>query len=115
MSEQKSEQKPEFDPFAPWRQLRDISIESWAKVMAETVGTEAFAESLGKSLNAYLETSAPMQKFVEQYMEAYLRRMNMPSRDEVLSIAERLTNLELRLDDLDAKADQILEALEALR
>ncbi|OGO42123.1 MAG: hypothetical protein A2Z04_02540 [Chloroflexi bacterium RBG_16_57_9] len=115
MSEKKSEEKPEFDPFAPWRSFRDSSLESWSKVMAEAVGTEAFAESLGKMLNSYLETSAPMQKIVEQYMEAYLKQMNMPSRSEVISIAERLTHLELRLDDLDAKVDQILELMVTLQ
>ncbi len=31
----------------------------------------------------------------------------MPSRADVVSIAERMTNIEMRLDDLDAKLDDI--------
>ena len=35
----------------------------------------------------------------------------MPSRDDVTRLAERLTNVEMRLDDLDAKLDDILRAV----
>jgi hypothetical protein len=38
----------------------------------------------------------------------------MPSRTEVLSLSERLTNVELRLDDLDAKIDEIRRFLASL-
>jgi hypothetical protein len=104
---------PDLDPFAPWRQLRDASMDTWAKSMAEAVNTEAFAQNLGSYLNTYLATSAPMQKFVEQYMEATLARLSMPSRDEVIDLARRMTSIETRLDDLDAKLDTILRGLSA--
>jgi len=35
----------------------------------------------------------------------------MPSRADVLSLAERFTNVEMRLDDMDAKLDRIERAL----
>jgi hypothetical protein len=36
-----------------------------------------------------------------------LEQLAMPSRADVVSIAERMTNIEMRLDDLDAKLDNI--------
>lgn len=104
----------DIDPFGPWRTFRDATMEAWAKSMAEAVNTEAFAQNLGTYLNTYLATSVPMQKFVEQYMETTLSRLSMPSRDEVLDLARRFTNIEKRLDDLDAKTDTILHNLHTL-
>jgi len=37
----------------------------------------------------------------------------LPTRREVLSIAERMTNIEMRLDDVEAKIDQLLDLLKA--
>ena len=40
---------------------------------------------------------------MEIAMEQSLTNLNLPSRDEVARVAERMTNIEMRLDDLDAK------------
>ncbi|MCU0491559.1 MAG: hypothetical protein MUD01_08225 [Chloroflexaceae bacterium] len=101
------------DPLGIWRTWRDTNLDAWAKGMSNIVTTDAFAQAMGAQINAYLATSAPLQKFVEQYMESYLGRLNMPSRSEVVGLSQRLTNLEMRLDDLDAKTDQMMHALRA--
>ncbi|MCG8349825.1 MAG: hypothetical protein MI924_18830 [Chloroflexales bacterium] len=101
------------DPLGIWRAFRDTNMDAWAKAMANLVSTEAFAQSLGAYLDTYFATSAPMQRAVEQYMERSLSSLNMPSRVEVISLASRMTNIEMRLDDLEAKTDQILHALRA--
>lgn len=100
-----------MDPFGPWRSFRDASMDAWAKALTEAVGTDAFAQAMGTYLDSYLATSAPFQKAVDQYMNAVLPRMSLPTRDEVIDLARRMTNIELRLDDLDAKTDQIMQAL----
>jgi polyhydroxyalkanoic acid synthase PhaR subunit len=119
MTEQTSEDKatPQlpFDPLAFWKQLQDIQLQGWAKIMSETVGSEEFAQTMGQSVNSYLETAAPIQQQVEQAMAHYLRQMNMPTHQEVISLAERLTQLELRVDDLDAKLDEVLDRLKAIQ
>lgn len=102
------------DPLQAWRAMRDAATEQWAKAMTEFVGTEAFARTLGASIDAYLATAAPYQKAISEYMEATLARLNMPSREDVLGIARRLTNVETRLDDLDARLDQIEAKLDRL-
>jgi hypothetical protein len=99
------------DPFGVWRSLRDSNLDALAKGMATMVNTEAFSKAIGMQLDSYLAASAPFQKAVEQYMEAYLAQLRMPSRSEMVSMAQRMTNIELRLDDMDARLDEILEAV----
>lgn len=101
-----------LDPFGPWRSFRDASMDTWAKALTEAVGTDAFAQAMGSYLDSYLATSAPFQKAIDQYMNTVLPRMSMPTRDEVIDLARRMTNIELRLDDLDAKADQLMQTLQ---
>ncbi len=101
------------DPLGIWRSFRDANMDAWAKAMANLVNTEAFAQYLGVYLDTYLATSAPFQKAVERYMERYLASLSMPARGDVTSLAQRMTNMEMRLDDLDAKIDQILLTLRA--
>jgi hypothetical protein len=59
-------------------------------------------------LDAWLTTSGPFRKALEDIMNQTLASMNMPSRDEVTRLAGRLTNIEKRLDDMDAKLDENL-------
>lgn len=102
------------DPFGTWRTIRDANLDAWAKGMTSLVNTEAFAKAIGVQLDSMLAASAPVQKVVQQYMETYLAKVNMPSRNEVVSLAQRLTNIELRLDDLQAQLDEVLSALRTL-
>jgi hypothetical protein len=36
--------------------------------------------------------------------------LQLPSRADVIRLAERLTNMEMKLDDLDAKLDELQRA-----
>jgi hypothetical protein len=40
-------------------------------------------------------------------MAQSLRQLNMPTREDFVGLAERLTHIEMRLDDLDAKLDEM--------
>jgi hypothetical protein len=100
-----------FDPFSFWRTTQNASLEAWSKAMIELVNTEAYAEATGRILDSYLSASVPMRKVVEQAMAQVLGQVNMPTRAEVLSLAERMTNIEMRLDDLDARFDEMQHML----
>lgn len=99
------------DPFGFWRSVRDANLDVWAKAMTNLVNTEAYAQAQGAYLDSYLALIGPVQKAVEQYLEESLARLQMPTREDVLSIAERMTNIEMRLDDLDARTDQMMHML----
>ncbi len=98
-----------FDPFDPTgmlKQMRDSNMETWSKMMVEFVNTDAYAESTGAMLDAWLTSSGPLRKMMESNLTQALAQLNLPSRDDITRIAERLTNIEMRLDDLDAKLDE---------
>jgi len=96
-----------FDPMEPWRGVRDVYLDAWAKSMVDMVNTEAYAQATGTMLDTYLTASAPFREAVEKAMLKTLEHLAMPTRADVVSIAERMTNIEMRLDDLDAMLDAI--------
>ncbi|MCA9235789.1 MAG: hypothetical protein KDA44_09980 [Planctomycetales bacterium] len=106
--------KATFDPFDPtgmMKSMRDKGMEAWAKAMTEMVGTDAYSEATGQMLDTWLKTSAPFRDMTQKLISQTLAEVNLPSREDVTRLAERFTNLEMRLDDLDAKFDECLKLL----
>jgi hypothetical protein len=100
-----------FDPMGVFKSMRNENMDAWAKMMVQFVNNEAYADATGKMLDAWLSNSGPFRKLIENTMAQALANLSMPSRDEVTRLAGRLTNVEMRLDDLDAKLDEILRAV----
>jgi hypothetical protein len=98
-------------PSEMWRELRDAYLDAWAKIMSDTVQSESYAQNSGAMLDACLTASAPFRQAMEKSMVSALEQLNMPSRPDFVSLAERMTNIEMRLDDMDAKLDRIVQAL----
>lgn len=103
------------DPIGNWRTIRDANLDAWAKSMTAFVNTETFSKAIGLQLDSLLASTAPVQKAVQDYMETYLAQVNMPSRAEVVNLASRMTNIELRLDDMQAQLDEILAAIRGIQ
>ena len=93
-----------------FKTMRDANMDAWSKMMIQLVNTDAYAQATGTMLDAWLTTSAPFRKALETTMTQALTNLNMPTRADVTSLAERLTNIEMRLDDLEAKLDESLRA-----
>jgi hypothetical protein len=108
--EQAANGKPP-DPMEAFREMRDTYLNAWAKAMSETVNTEAYARSSGTLLDTYLSTSSPFRESVEKAMLRVLEQLSMPSRADFVSLADRVTNIEMHLDDMDAKLDRIEKLL----
>ena len=101
-----SEKNDAFNPFDPtgmFKGLREANMDAWSKMMIQLVNTDAYAQATGTMLDAWLSTSAPFRKMLETTMTQVLINFNMPTRSDVTSLAERLVNIEMRLDDLEAK------------
>ncbi len=99
------------DPMAAFRELRDTYMDVWAKAMVDAVNSEAYAKSSGAVLDTVLTASAPFREATEKAMLQALQQLSMPSRADFVSLAERLVNVEMRLDDMDAKLDRVVELL----
>ena len=114
MPEIKDESKP-FDPFASFRGMRDAYLDAMSKTMIDAVNTESYAQASGAMLDYCLGASAPFREALEKSMVQALQQLSLPSRQELAALAERFTNLEMRVDDLDAKLDRILNVVTGLR
>jgi polyhydroxyalkanoic acid synthase PhaR subunit len=104
-----------FDPMGAWRSARDAYVDAWSRSMVDFVNSEAYAEATGRLLDTYLTMSAPFRKAMESTMTQVLTQLNMPTRGDVTTLAERLINIEMRLDDLDARFDRLEEKLQQAR
>lgn len=107
------EPKPQGDPLASALQLYEAMLKSWSDAMGEVVASPAFADSMAQHLQANLDALALARRQVSELTEQYLQHASLPTQGQVLGLAERLTNIEMRLDDLDAKLDQVLDLLKA--
>jgi hypothetical protein len=104
-----SEKNDTFNPFDPagiFKEMRDGGMDAWSKMMIQLVNTEAYAKATGTMLDAWLRTSLPFRKATETVMTQVLTSFNMPTRAEVIALAEILTHIEKRLDDLEAKLEE---------
>lgn len=97
------------DPFEVLRGVRDAYLESMSKVMVNAVNSEEYAQATGALLDGYLTLTAPARQALDKAMLQVLEQFSLPSRQQVAVLAERLTNIETRCDDMDAKLDRILE------
>ena len=107
MSEDPTGSSKPFDPFEQFRSMRDAYLDSMAKLMVDAVNTEEYAQATGAMLENSLAVSAPFREAMEKSMLQVLQQLSMPSRQDFAALADRFTNLELRLDDMEAKLDRI--------
>ena len=84
-----------------WKQFIDQSIEAWSRAFGQAMNTDAFAQSLGRSLDQILSAQAPMRKAADQSTESALQAFNMPSRAQVTNVAKQIIGLEERLERLE--------------
>ncbi len=85
------------DPFAMWREWVTQSERQWNAFLNEAMATEQFSQSLGRMMDVYLN----MQKSMNEMMGRYFTALNMPTRTDVLSLGNRLSEIEERLASLE--------------
>src|SRR5580692_4752450 len=87
MAEDAVHDRKAFDPMDPWRGVRDVYMDAWAKTMVETVNSEAYAQATGTILDTYLTVSAPFREALEKAM---------------IKTLERLADMDAKLDAIHA-------------
>ena len=86
----------------------------WQKMVGEMEkGLNAFANQtmsspeFSKAMNQAGGVSAGAQKQFGEFMEKYLLSMNLPSRAQLVGMAERLQNIEGQLNEIKAVLQQM--------
>jgi hypothetical protein len=115
MSEADAGTSKQPDPMEQFRELRDAYLDIWSKNLTEVVNTEGYAQASGAALDSYLTVAAPFKEPTEQAMLKILQQLNMPTSADFASLAGRFTNIEMLLDNLDAKQDRIENLLTGLK
>lgn len=100
------------DLVAQWKQFLDQWIEAWSKVLGQAMGTEAFAQMLGRSLDQLLVIHGPARRAAEQSVAATLEALNLASRAQLTSVAKQIVELEERLERVEDGIGAILRRLD---
>jgi hypothetical protein len=111
---QSSDTPNPLDPFGTMRTMRDATLDAWSKMMIDMVNSDAYAQATAKWLDTYLTASKPFHDMMEKTTTQVLTEFNMPTRTDIISLAERMTNIEMRLDDIDIRFDDIQKSLQKL-
>jgi hypothetical protein len=100
---------PEFA--LQWKTFLDQWIDVWSKALGQAMGTEGFAQALGRYLDQTLVSQGPLRKGMEQYTDQAVRTLGLPSRSQVVGLASQLVALEERMEGLEDRLDEIRRLL----
>src|SRR5919108_3184493 len=81
------------DLMSQWKQFLDQSIEAWSKALGQVMNTDAYAQAMGKALDQWLASYAPVKKQADQSLDATLQALNLPSRGQVTALAKQIMEL----------------------
>jgi hypothetical protein len=94
------------DPMALWRDMLS-QWETNANALAnKTMASDEYSSSMHGAMGGMLK----LQETMKTFMASYLASANLPSRAEVLAIAERIGGVESRLDRMNALLERIASA-----
>ena len=110
-----SEANKGFDPMKLIRDARDGSLDAWAKLMLRLTSSHEYQRVQGAISKPTLLVIALYRKAAESVMTEVLANLNMPSREEVLSLSTRLTHIEMAIDDLGAGLEQLRRSVGGAR
>ena len=96
-----------FDLVKKLRALRDAVGADISKVAIAFTSTGVYHRVNALVAAPILLASALLREKREAAMSDLLGRLNMPSREDVLTLSQRLTRIEMTLDDLGAGMDQM--------
>jgi hypothetical protein len=105
---------PSADLMMQWKQFLDQWIAAWSKVLEQAMGTETFAQAMGKQMESFLNTVGPVKKAAEQQIEAGLAGLGMPSRSQVVGLAAQLVQLEDKVEGIEDRLDAVMRQLQDL-
>lgn len=79
-----------------WKKWATQTEQQWNEHCNQLMGTETFANSMGKYLSEYIA----MQKQIAEYAEKYVQAMNIPTRNDFTTLADRMSAIETQVATL---------------
>ena len=94
VADQKS---PAVDPFAAWRDWVDQTERQLNSYFNQVMGTEQYARFLGQ----FNDFSLNMQKSMGEALTRFFGSLNLPTREDLVTMGQRLNALEQRVGALE--------------
>ena len=94
------------DPVAMWQNMIGEMEKGFNSLANQTMSSPEFS----KVMNQVGGAAAGAQKQLGELMEKYLVSMNLPSRAQMVGMAERLQSIEGQLNDIKAMLTQMSKA-----
>lgn len=85
------------DPLALWRDWVANSERQWNSFLNNAMATDEFSQTMGRMMDVYLN----VQKQMNEVMGRYLQLINVPTRNDILAVGERLSQIEERLTSIE--------------
>lgn len=98
-----ADDKQPVDPSAQFQEFVSNWERSVDQFFNQMMGTEQFSQSMNEMQKLQLE----FQKSFRDAMAAQLLNMNMPSRDDIMQIAEDVRQLDFRLARIEDKLNAV--------
>lgn len=92
---------------AQWKRFLDDWIGAWSRALEKAMGTEAFAEALGKTLDQFLTIQGKARQAAERSGRAAIDAVGLPSREQVVGLSRQMMDLEDRLEALEDKIEDV--------
>ncbi|WP_176330365.1 poly(R)-hydroxyalkanoic acid synthase subunit PhaE [Oceanobacillus rekensis] len=91
-----------LDPLSLWKTMYEQTETNFSEAIHETLEKEEYAELLGQVQNGFLQ----YQDLIQKTADTYLKQMNIPTREEISSVASLIINLEEKVESLDESIDE---------
>ena len=84
-----SDQDP-INPVRLWREWFVKSEKAWSQALTEAMGDERFSKGMGR----YMQEALHTHRMFSESMAQYLANLNLPSRQDILDLGDRLGQVE---------------------
>ncbi len=98
-------------PWQLWRRAMGKAMEQAGPAVDKLVATEGYARLMNQGLSTVLEATIPLRAFTNQVGEFAAEWLNIPTRAQLIELGKRVNHIEMLLDDLDVKSNELLEMM----
>jgi hypothetical protein len=92
------QEAPATDPFSAWREWVSNSERQLNSFFNEMMGSDRYSQFLGR----FTDLQIGMQKNMNEGLSRFFTSLNLPTRDDVIALNERLGAIEERLRVIQA-------------
>ena len=106
----------QMNPVRLWREWFVKSEKAWSQAMTDVMGDERFSKGMGR----YMQEALHTHRMFSESMAQYLANLNLPSRQDILDLSDRmgqvedaLASVQVELRELRTRLAQGVTALPA--